>query len=648
MDEDVPVNTIRAWFIGALLCTIIAACNVLLGLRRSPIVITATVAQLIAYPLGVGWARHVPSLTFSLCGKEFQLNHGPFNNKEHTVITIMTAAGASTSYAIEIFLAQEVFYGQFFKWGFQILVIISTQAMGFGLAGAMRRYLVWPAAMVWPMTLITCTVINSLHDHTPSDPARTNGWRIGRYKFFLIVALVTFVWEWIPQVLAIFLQLFIFVCWIAPNNVVVNQVFGGQTGLGLLPISFDWSIISGFMGSPLSTPAFAIFNVMVGLVFMVVCCIGLAYGGPEQFRYLPISANANFDHFGAHYNTSRVLTPELLFNQTAYEEYSPLMLSAAFSLSYGISFATLISTISYVALFYGPQIIARARNINYEEPDVHLKLMRKYREAPEWWFLLTFAVSFAFGMIASQVWDTFLPWWAYIMAIFISAVFILPIGIIQAITNQQTGLNIITELIVGFMLPGRPIAMMLFKSWGYMTCYNGLSYIADMKIGHYMKIPPRTMFAAQFFAVFWLSFVQIAAYNFVRGNIKGICTPEQKQGLTCPSARAFYNASVIWGVIGPAKLFGKGALYSWSNWFWLIGAVLPAIQYVLVRFYPRSFLRYVYFPTIFGAAGMIPPATTWYIGQWIIVGLIFNYWVRKRWFGWWCKFVLFLLPQVVS
>lgn len=60
-------------------------------------------------------------------------------------------------------------------------------------------------------------------------------------------------------------------------------------------------------------------------------------------------------------------------------------------------------------------------------------------------------------------------------------------GIIQAITNQQTGLNVITELIIGYMQPGRPVAMMLFKSWGYMMAYNGLNYVSDMKIGHYMK-----------------------------------------------------------------------------------------------------------------------------------------------------------------
>lgn len=49
-DPDMPVNTFRAWFLGALLCTIIAACNVLLSLRRQSASISATVVQLIAYP----------------------------------------------------------------------------------------------------------------------------------------------------------------------------------------------------------------------------------------------------------------------------------------------------------------------------------------------------------------------------------------------------------------------------------------------------------------------------------------------------------------------------------------------------------------------------------------------------------------------
>ena len=65
---------------------------------------------------------------------------------------------------------------------------------------------------------------------------------------------------------------------------------------------------------------------------------------------------------------------------------------------------------------------------------------------------------------------------------------------IQAITNQQVGLNVITELIIGYALPGRPIAMMMFKTWGYITMAQALTFTSDFKLGHYMKVPPRYIF----------------------------------------------------------------------------------------------------------------------------------------------------------
>jgi hypothetical protein len=34
---------------------------------------------------------------------------------------------------------------------------------GFGLAGLCRRFLVWPASMVWPQNLVACTLLNTLH-----------------------------------------------------------------------------------------------------------------------------------------------------------------------------------------------------------------------------------------------------------------------------------------------------------------------------------------------------------------------------------------------------------------------------------------------------------------------------------------------------
>lgn len=44
------------------------------------------------------------------------------------------------------------------------------------------------------------------------------------------------------------------------------------------------------------------------------------------------------------------------------------------------------------------------------------------------------------------------------------------------------------------------------------------------------------------------------------------------------------------------------------------------------------------FPVIFGAAGQIPPATLYYLWQYVIVGLIFNYLLRRLFLGWWTHY----------
>lgn len=65
--------------------------------------------------------------------------------------------------------------------------------------------------------------MDGLHARGSQDPV--NGWTVGRYKFFLIVASCTFVWQWVPNAIAPFVgYLGQFPTWIAPQNVAVNQV----------------------------------------------------------------------------------------------------------------------------------------------------------------------------------------------------------------------------------------------------------------------------------------------------------------------------------------------------------------------------------------------------------------------------------------
>ena len=84
---------------------------------------------------------------------------------------------------------------------------------------------------------------------------------------------------------------------------------------------------------------------------------------------------------------------------------------------------------------------------------------------------------FAFGVVSIELWPTQMPVWAFVLALVIAYIYVIPIGMIQAITNQQIGLNVITELVIGYALPGKPVAMMLFKTWGFMVSVSSNWFI---------------------------------------------------------------------------------------------------------------------------------------------------------------------------
>ena len=143
-----------------------------------------------------------------------------------------------------------------------------------------------------------------------------------------------------------------------------------------------------------------------------------------------------------------------------------------------------------------------------------------------------------------------MPVWALFLALVIAFLYIIPIGMIQAITNQQVGLNVITELIIGYALPGRPVAMMMFKTWGYISMFQALQFTSDFKLGHYMKVPPRPMFWGQVAATIIAGTVQLGVQAWMFQNINGLCDDDQPDGFICPGTTVFGTASIIWGVIG--------------------------------------------------------------------------------------------------
>jgi hypothetical protein len=54
----------------------------------------------------------------------------------------------------------------------------------------------------------------------------------------------------------------------------------------------------------------------------------------------------------------------------------------------------------------------------------------------------------------------------------------------------------------GFITPGSALAVNMFKAYGTLTLAQAIGFLDLLKIGHYMKIPPRVMFRAQILPTF--------------------------------------------------------------------------------------------------------------------------------------------------
>ena len=275
-----PTTTFRMWFLGLTLILGGSCLNTFLNFRFPAPFILPSVMVLIAYPLGKALAYVLPTRSWTLPsilgGGKFTLNPGPFNVKEHVLIYMMANTAVTPAYAMDIIVVAELYYDLDFGPGFAILLVLATTLTGFGFAGICRKFLVWPADMVWPQNLVSCTLLNALHEEDNTGQSR--------YRFFLYATMGILVWTFFPSLLFLGLSYFSWVCWIAPgdylfsnfedgatnryhraDNLIVNQLFGTVSGLGMGFITFDWSQIS-FIGSPLMLPWWVQMHVFAGFV----------------------------------------------------------------------------------------------------------------------------------------------------------------------------------------------------------------------------------------------------------------------------------------------------------------------------------------------------------------------------------------------
>ncbi|KAJ7238967.1 OPT-domain-containing protein [Mycena rebaudengoi] len=641
-DPKISAHTFRTWVIGTVFVGAGGFINQFFSIRYPSIYIYSNVAQVLAFP-AAKLMELLPSTQWTTFGWAWSLNPGPFNPKEHMLITIMANVGFSTPYTNYIIWVQylPLYFNQPWATGFgyQIMVALSTNFIGYGLAGLTRRFLVYPALAIWPTNLSMIALNRAFH--AEKNPI-ANGWKTTRMRWFLYCFCSMFIYFWFPNFIFQALSYFNWMTWIAPNNVHLAAITGNVSGLGFNPLpTFDWNQFV-VQVDPLIYPFFSTFNTFLGTLVTFPIIVALWYTNTWYTGHLPINSNRVFDNTGSLYNVTKTVGPDTLFDQTSFENYSPVYLSAGNILIYGVFFAVYSATLCHAFLYHRREIshgfksILSRKKTSDLHSDIHVRLMMSYKEVPEWQYFTILVLAIAIGAAGVGAYPTQTTPAVVLYGVFLAIIFVIPIGIIQSITSVQVTLNVLAELFGGLWFSGNATAMNYFKAYGYVTTAHTLNFAQDLKLAHYMHIPPIQTFWAQIYATLVSTLVCTSVLNFQMTQIEGVCTPAQKDHFTCPGVNTFFTASVLWGTLGPKRMFGAGGMYNGLLYCFLLGAVIPIPAYLLRKRFKS--MEYFHLP-VFLTGGLIwAPYGLANIWPAVPVAFFFNVFVKKRYLAWWSKY----------
>lgn len=170
-----------------------------------------------------------------------------------------------------------------------------------------------------------------------------------------------------------------------------------------------------------------------------------------------------------------------------------------------------------------------------------------------------------------------------------------------------------------------------------------------------MKLPPRSLFFGQFYGTCVGAIVNycnptwrihqylVVVMELLIQTVPDIRAAAENKPLSDPqwtprNTKIFFTASVIWGAIAPARMFGPDSIYFSLLASFMGGALIPIPFYWLDRKYPKYGFRYIHWPIIltFACQSAEQGANTILTAG--IVSFVFQYWMRSRRPKWYTKY----------
>ncbi|KAI5965582.1 OPT6 [Candida pseudojiufengensis] len=646
-DPELLCETFRAYFIGFSWTFIGSIINTCFVHRIPNISLSSHTVQVLLLPCGKLWARYMPNKKIKLFSKTIHINPGPWTYKELMLSTIIYSCSSGVPYSMyNIFVMKlDKFYG--LKWvtiTFQIFLSISTQFLGFSFAMVMKKVCVYPSTSIWPSILPTIALNKALMDE--EDVTHY----MSRFKFFIIVAIFSFFYNWMPSYFFKALANFNWTTWFAPLSIHLVNVTGSSKGLGLNPWpTFDWNRIDA--GGCLTLPFYSYVNRYLGSILGFLVILLVYYTNHYYSSYFPINSNYLFNNKAKVYDIHSILNEKNQFDDKKYQEVGPPYFSAANLVIYGAHFCLYPFSILYnfatewnsmkssfvsVWISLTDAFKSSSNRFGRYSDDPHCKMMSKYDEVPDWWFLTILVVSTSFAIATVIFYDVETPLWGIFLVIFINFIFLIPLTSIASVTGFSFGLNVLIELIVGYLIPNSGLALITLKAFGYNIDSQASNYITDQKLAHYTHLPPKAVFKGQIISTLINIAVALIITNWLLDSkIPDLCQQNQKYNLECPGANTYFYSSIQYGEIGPAKVF---KLYPIFKWCFLLGAIL-VIPCALFKKYGPKKLTTSFQPTIIigGFLDFAPYNLSYFTGG-LYMSYLFMYKLKNNYLHLWERY----------
>lgn len=475
--------------------------------------------------------------------------------------------------------------------------------MGYGFVGVFRDLLVRPPKIFYPIILPNVAILQAMH----RNPAATKK----SLRFFGVVAVSAFVWQWFPGLIWPMLSSLPLLCYMGHGNWIAYILGSGYNGFGLLDLTLDWNYAS-FLG-PLYTPLWSSMHQVAGAIFTCWFLYPILYfTNTLRSKDFPAMSSSTFDTTGSSYNISRIMTAQNTLDQAAMEAYSAPYWSTSYAMYFFWGFASSAGAIAFAVLWYGKDayniIVDVWNNRKTHADDPYMKMMDGLPRVPHWWYLCILVVCGGLSIGTLYGGGFQLPWWGFLVITAVSFAFTFPSGILFGIANVQVGMAFFSELIAGALFRGKPAAVLSSLVFGRQVLDQTLNLISDYKLGYYLKIPERELFVGQVYGTLLGPFINYGVMRLIIDNIGAETLTGEKPSTAwlALKSRNFYSISVIWGILGPQTFFKKGSLYAWTYWGFLVGPLAVILVYLVHRRKPHWQLETRLNPVIlfFGA--------TWY------------------------------------